>query len=55
MLEGMKFALGPTIAARRETLVKIGGFDRLKDYLAEVFRDGPMAAAHGYGVIYPPT
>ena len=31
MLDGMKFALGPTIAARRETLARIGGFDRLKD------------------------
>jgi len=51
MLEGMRFALGPTIAARRETLVKIGGFDRLKDFLAEDFVMGSLAAAHGYGVI----
>src|SRR5438552_12081866 len=34
ILDGMKFALGPTIAARRETLVCIGGFDAVKDYLA---------------------
>ena len=27
MLEGMKFAVGPTIAARREVLQRIGGFD----------------------------
>lgn len=51
MLEGMKFALGPTIAARRETLERIGGFDRLKDYLAEDFVMGKLAAEAGFGVI----
>jgi ceramide glucosyltransferase len=51
MLDGMKFALGPTIAARRETLLRIGGFDAVKDYLAEDFVLGKLAADHGYGVI----
>lgn len=51
MLDGMKFALGPTIAARRETLARIGGFDRLKDYLAEDFVMGQLAASAGYKVI----
>lgn len=51
MLDGMKFALGPTIAARRETLARIGGFERLKDYLAEDFVMGQLAAQAGYGVI----
>jgi ceramide glucosyltransferase len=51
MLDGMKFALGPTIAARRETLLRIGGFDAVKDYLAEDFLLGKLAADHGYGVI----
>src|SRR5690606_8798278 len=51
MLEGMKFALGPTIAVRRETLARIGGFSRLKDYLAEDFVMGQLAAAAGYRVI----
>jgi ceramide glucosyltransferase len=51
MLDGMKFAIGPTIAARRETLERIGGFDRLKDYLAEDFVMGNLAAANGYRVI----
>lgn len=51
MLDGMKFALGPTIAARRETLLRIGGFDAVKDYLAEDFVMGKLAAGHGYGVI----
>jgi ceramide glucosyltransferase len=51
MLDGMKFALGPTIAARRETIRRIGGFDAVKDYLAEDFVLGKLAAAHGFGVI----
>ena len=51
MLDGMKFALGPTITARRETIEKIGGFDAVKDFLAEDFVMGKLAAEHGYGVI----
>ena len=51
MMEGMKFALGPTIAARRETLERIGGFDGVKDYLAEDFVMGKLAAETGYKVI----
>lgn len=51
LLDGMKFALGPTIAARRETLAAIGGFDAVKDFLAEDFVLGKLAAEKGYGVI----
>jgi ceramide glucosyltransferase len=51
MLDGMKFAIGPTIAARRETLVSIGGFDAVKDFLAEDFVMGKLAAECGCGVI----
>lgn len=51
MLEGMQFAVGPTIAARRTVLESIGGFDRMKDYLAEDFVMGKFAAEAGYGVI----
>ena len=51
MLEGMHFAVGPTVAARREALESIGGFDRLKDYLAEDFVMGKFAAEAGHGVI----
>jgi ceramide glucosyltransferase len=51
MLDGMKFALGPTIAARRATLEGIGGFDAVKDFLAEDFVMGHLAAARGDGVI----
>jgi ceramide glucosyltransferase len=51
MIDGMKFAIGPTIAARRETLASIGGFDAVKDFLAEDFVMGKLAAACGCGVI----
>lgn len=51
MLDGMKFALGPTIAARRATLEGIGGFDAVKDFLAEDFVMGKLAAERGDGVI----
>jgi ceramide glucosyltransferase len=51
MLEGMRFAVGPTIVARRRVLESIGGFGRLKDYLAEDFVMGKFAAESGHGVI----
>jgi len=51
MLDGMKFALGPTIAARRATLAGIGGFDAVKEFLAEDFVMGKLAAERGDGVI----
>lgn len=51
MLEGMRFAVGPTIAARRRVLQSIGGLDRVKDYLAEDFVIGKFAADAGHGVI----
>ena len=51
MLEGMKFALGPTIAARKSVLDQMGGFDRLKDYLAEDFVMGKFADELGHKVL----
>ena len=51
LLDGMQFALGPTIAARRETLADIGGFQALKEYLAEDFVMGKLAAELGWRVI----
>ena len=51
MLEGVKFAVGPTLAARKAVLAKIGGFNKLKDYLAEDFVMGQLAAQAGLGVI----
>ena len=51
MIEGMRFAVGPTTVARRSVLEAIGGFERMKDYLAEDFVMGKFAAEAGYGVI----
>ncbi len=51
MLEGMRFAVGPTIIARRTAIQSIGGFDKLKDYLAEDFVLGRFAADAGHGVM----
>jgi ceramide glucosyltransferase len=51
MLEGMKFALGPTIAARKSVLDEMGGFERLKNYLAEDFVMGKFANELGHTVL----
>ncbi len=51
LVEGVKFAVGPTIAARKQALNAIGGFDKLRDYLAEDFVMGKFAAQAGMGVI----
>jgi len=50
MIEGMRFAVGPTIVARRSALLAIGGLGRLKDFLAEDFALGKFAAEAGHGV-----
>jgi ceramide glucosyltransferase len=51
LVEGVKFAVGPTTAARKSVIDEIGGWDRLKDYLAEDFMLGGLAAAKGHAVI----
>jgi len=51
MLEGMKFAVGPTIAARRSAIQEIGGWDALREYHAEDFVLGKMVAERGRCVI----
>ena len=54
MLEGMKFALGPTMAVRREALQAIGGFAQLADYCSDDFLLGKRIAAAGYNVVLSP-
>ena len=49
---GVRFAVGPTIAARRRVLGAIGGWPRLSQYLAEDFVMGQFAAEQGHGVIF---
>jgi ceramide glucosyltransferase len=51
MLEGMKFALGPTMATRKDVIAKIGGIAQLAGFCADDFILGNQAAAAGYEVI----
>ncbi|MDQ2711012.1 MAG: glycosyltransferase [Acidobacteriota bacterium] len=52
MLEGgPKFAVGPTIVARKRTMTSLGGMERFRDYLSsEDFMLGRTAAEAGFGV-----
>jgi ceramide glucosyltransferase len=47
----MDFALGPTLAARRQVIQAMGGFAELGHYLAEDFEIGNRAPQQGYRVI----
>jgi len=52
MLEGMRFALGCTVAVRRNVLEEMGGFSYLQEFLAEDFVIGHRAAELGHGVLF---
>jgi ceramide glucosyltransferase len=51
LLEGMKFALGPTLSARKRTIEDAGGWPFLAEFLAEDFVLGQKAAAKGWRVL----
>ena len=51
---GIQFALGPTMAIRRECLRAIGGFSAMANYLADDFVLGKWAAKHGFRVVLSP-
>lgn len=48
---GVRFAIGPAIAARPGAIEAAGGWPRLAEYLAEDFVLGRFAAEAGFGVI----
>src|ERR1700733_6625163 len=50
MLEGTKFALGATVAVRKESFQRAGGFDELGQFYADDFVLGNRLAAQGVGV-----
>lgn len=50
-LEGVTFAFGSTIALPRSVLEEIGGFEALRDQLADDFRLGNGAHRAGYAVV----
>lgn len=51
LVEGMQFALGPTMAVRRACVREIGGFRALGAYCADDFVLGNRIAANGYNVV----
>lgn len=50
MLEGTKFALGASMAVRRESFQRAGGFEELGQFYADDFVLGNRLAAQGVGV-----
>ncbi|HMJ24020.1 MAG TPA: glycosyltransferase [Terriglobales bacterium] len=52
MLEGIRFALGPAVALRRDALDKIGGIAVTADYYSDDFVLGNLIWAAGYKVIF---
>jgi ceramide glucosyltransferase len=53
-LEGLKFAMGSTMAARREVLREIGGFEALLDVHSDDHEFGKRIADRGYRVELAP-
>src|SRR5207248_1709667 len=49
-LEGVKFALGATMATRRAQLAEVGGFEALAEYCADDFELGRRIARRGYRI-----
>ncbi len=52
MLEGIRFALGPAVALRRDALEKIGGIAATADYYSDDFVLGNLIWAAGYKVVF---
>ena len=50
----MKFRAGPDSDSAQTSAADIGGWDRLKDYLAEDFVLGNFAAEKGWRVLFRP-
>jgi ceramide glucosyltransferase len=53
-IQGVRFALGATMATTRERLREIGGFEALVTYCAEDYQLGHRIAERGYVVELPP-
>jgi ceramide glucosyltransferase len=51
MMEGMRFALGPAMAVRRDAIEAIGGIAAVADYYSDDFELGNRIWAKGYKVI----
>jgi ceramide glucosyltransferase len=51
MMEGMRFALGPAMAARRDAIDAIGGIAAVRDYYSDDFELGNRIWAKGFKVV----
>ena len=51
MMEGMRFALGPAMAVRRDAIDAIGGIAAVADYYSDDFELGNRIWAKGYKVV----
>ena len=54
LLEGMQFALGPSMVMRQNSVEKIGGFEKVAQYYADDFVLGNWIAQSGEKVILSP-
>jgi ceramide glucosyltransferase len=51
MLQGLAFALGPTMVVRRDCLDRVGGFTAIGEHHGDDFMLGNLVAAHGHKVV----
>lgn len=51
LLEGMKFGLGPTIALRKDSIGRIGGYEAVREYLSNDFVVGNFIYKAGFKVV----
>ena len=51
MLEGMKFALGPTMVTRKSCVQAVGGFEAFADYCADDYVLGNLIEKQGHQVV----
>ena len=54
MLEGMQFALGPSMVMRQRTVARIGGYEQVAQYYADDFVLGNWTAKAGETVVLSP-
>ncbi len=51
LLEGMKFGLGPTIALRKDSIARIGGYAAVREYLSNDFVVGNFIQKAGFQIV----
>ena len=51
LMEGTKFGLGPTIALRKDSLARIGGYEAVREYLSNDFVVGNFIHRAGFRVV----